>query len=145
MSDNPLKKMLKHPFEIHASQATEDAAAMEEDGYFTPDLYFNNTPDGLWSATTLRRFIVKMGYAAEVALDPVQTKKAGLCLKLEVGQIPQHFLEDIKDFMTMREAETGKPHFCLWMDENGCTKGTDQTAMWHAFQSLKKGGAKPHQ
>lgn len=129
--------LIKHEFEVNAAQAAEDKAAIEAQGHFAPDIYFSNNPEGLWAAHELNRYIRKMGYSAEIALDPVDIKSQGLCLHLKVGTIPQGFLEDIKDYMTMREVERGKIGFALWMNDNGYYKQTHETAMMAAFKDIK--------
>lgn len=136
MTDNNNKLKLMHPFELHAAQAVVDIKSMEE-GSFTPDIYFTDGPQGLWAANKLRRYIIKMGYQAEIALDPVTTRH-GACQHLKVGRIPESFLYDIKHFMSVEEIHQKKAHYCVQMDDNGKFKTTAETAMWHAFEASKK-------
>ncbi len=139
MSKEIYGTLIKHEFEVNAAQAAEDKVAIEAQGHFAPDVYFANNPDGLWAAHQLNRYIKKMGYDAEIALDNVDTKSYGPCLHLKVGIIPQAFLEDIKDFMSMREVQQGKAGFALWMDDNGHYKQTRETVMMAAFKDMKTG------
>ncbi len=139
MSKEIYGTLIKHEFEVNAAQAAEDRVAMEARGYFAPDIYFANNPDGLWAAHELNRYINKMGYDAEIALDNVDLKSHGSCLHLKVGIIPQAFLEDIKDYMSMREVQRGKMGFALWMDDNGRHKQTHETTMMAAFKGMKTG------
>ena len=152
MSDEIYGKLIKHHFEVNAAQAVQDKQSMEDAGYYTPNIYFSNDPEGLWSANELKRFIKKMGYDAEIAIDPVQNKTYGHCQLLQVGKIPQTFLEDIKDFISMREAQLKKGSFALWIEQNGQLKRTGETAMMEAFKNIKvsqsrrksgDGGVKP--
>lgn len=129
--------LIKHEFEVNAAQAAEDKVAIEAQGYFAPDVYFSHNPDGLWAAHELCRYIKKMGYDAEIALDTVETKTHKNCLHLMVGVVPQTFLEDIKDYISMREVERGKASFALWMDDNGHYKKNHETAMMAAFKDIK--------
>lgn len=135
--------LIKHEFEVHAAQAAEDKVSMEAQGFFTPDVYFKNNPEGLWAAHELHRYINKMGYDSEIALDPVVHEKHGACLQLMIGIIPQNFMEDIKDFITMREAQQGKDKIVLWLDHNGHFKQTQETVMMAAFKQIKKGNNGP--
>lgn len=137
MSEEIYGKLVKHQFEVNAAQAAEDKKSMQEHGFYTPDIYFRNNPEGLWAAQELNRYIKKMGYDAEIAIDPVDSKAHGLCQHLKVGKIPQAFLEDIKDFLSMRETQQKKANLALWMDENGTRKQTHETAMMAAFQNMK--------
>ena len=135
--------LIKHEFEVQAAQAAEDKVAIEAQGYFAPDFFYKNNPEGLWAAHELSRYIRKMGYDAEIALDPVEHRKHGACLQLMVGIVPQAFLEDIKDFISMREAQLGKDKMVLWMEENGHYKQSHETTMMVAFQQLKKSNPGP--
>ncbi len=130
-------KLIRHQFESQAAQASRDKLAMEEQGFFTPDIYFRNNPEGLWVAQELNRYIRKMGYDSEISLDPVPSKNHGLCQHLKVGKIPQSFLEDIKDFLSMREAQQGVSSLALWMNENGHMKQNHETSMMAAFRNMK--------
>ena len=130
-------KLIQHQFEVQAAQAARDKQAMEDQGFFTPDIFFRNNPEGLWAAQELNRYIRKMGYDSEIALDPVESKAHGFCQHLKVGKIPQLFLEDIKDFLSMREVEQNTAPLALWMNENGHMKQTHETTMMMAFQNVK--------
>ena len=132
--------LIKHDFDVQAAQAAEDKVAIEAQGYFAPDIFYKNDPEGLWAAHELNRYIRKMGYDAEIALDPIENRTHGSCLHLKVGRIPQAFLEDIKDFVTMREVQQGKDKLVLWMDENGHYKQNHETAMMAAFKQIKPSG-----
>ncbi|HEY0901113.1 MAG TPA: hypothetical protein VGD95_03210 [Micavibrio sp.] len=129
--------LIKHEFEVHAAQAAEDKVAIEAQGYFAPDVFYKNNPEGLWAAHELSRYIRKMGYDAEIALDPIEDKKHGSCLHLQVGIVPQNFLEDIKDFISMREIQQGKDKLVLFMADNGHYKQNHETTMMTAFKQLK--------
>ena len=137
MSEEINGTLIKHKFEVHAAQAAEDKRSMQEHGFYTPDIYFRNNPEGLWAAQELNRYIRKMGYDSEIAIDTVDSKTHGACQHLKVGKIPQAFLEDIKDFLSMREAQQKKASLALRIDENGTCKPTHETAMMVAFQGLK--------
>lgn len=140
MSEDTAKALLKHPFAVHAAQAAEDTISYDKQGFFTPDIYFTNDPKGLWAANNLRRYIVKMGYQAEIALDPVAIKgRVDSWVLLAVGQIPENFLDDIKNYMSIEEIATKTAAYCVQMNDNGQRKKTAETAMFHALQGIKSG------
>lgn len=142
MTKDTPKLPIMHQFDVHAAQAAEDKLSMQEKGFFTPDVYFPNNPEGLWAAQELNRYIKKMGYDSEIALDSVDVNGRGLCQVLNVGKIPQAFLEDIKDFLTMREAQQQKGSLALFIVENGHHKVTHQTTMMAAFENMNNGRAR---
>ncbi len=139
MTNDVDKPYLKHAYAVQASQRLEDKVVFEKDGYFTPEIYFTNGRNGLWNAHMLRGFIVRMGYQAEIDISPAKIPGRGVeGIVLKVGQIPARALDDIKDFMSIKEIETNKAHFCVQMDENGVARPNAETAMFHAFKALKK-------
>ena len=140
MSEDNYKTYLKHPFAINAAQRVEDKISYKNQGFFTPDIYFTNGRNGLWAANNLRRYIVKMGYQAEIGIDPVKIPGRGVdSILLKVGQIPEQFLDDIKNFMSIEEISSKKANYCVQMDDNGQRKENAETAMFHALKVLKNG------
>ena len=110
---------------------------MEEEGFYTPDFYYPFTPLGIWDAQFLLRFIRKMGYEAEFALDPVEVKGGTFFHVLHVGKIPQAFMEDIKDFISGYEISNSRDGTCPKVVNNGVFKHNAETAMMRAFRELE--------
>lgn len=134
-----LTNFTKPLFETRLAQSAQDKLVLEEEGYFTPDVYFPDEAQGLWRAENMRRYIIKRGYSAEIDLDrPVLMagNQRQSTVHLIVGRIPQEFLQDIKDFASTEERPTGCPQYYLAIRDNGVSKQTAETAMMQAFQAL---------